>query len=277
VANESRLDVVDGRRRRSLASCAAAVPLTWLAMFRSSDLVLSSRSVRFTTEWETARARLDDPRGLCSQFGSYGDISPHASALSDTLAAHVAAGGPARGSVRISIDVREIAGERPDPRAWARALGAALDALDAPAPAPAPMTPPELPGGGLTEIDKIRQLRLAADLGIGEARARLREHGGDLQGALDAVEADKSPEQRARDQAGAFVARLVRPQDLPPRPSWQVLLEASALEYGETFPPADLLLQSSRAPDRQLRTHGRLLGESVDPGAVSWEPGYRWA
>lgn len=210
-------------------------------------------------------------------FASYGDLSQHTSMLADTLAAHVSARGPAPGSTQVSIDVSEIAGEQPEPREWARALGTALDALDDRAPSPAPMTPPATIESGLTEIDKIRRLRQSADLGINEARDRLRDHGGDLEAALAAVDASKSHEQRARDQAGAFVARLAHPQRLAPRPPWQVLLEASGLEHGMPFPPSDLLLQGSSATDGDLRTHARLLGESVAVGAVSWEPHYRWA
>jgi len=239
-------------------------------MYRLPDLV-TSRSLRFTTDCGLAIARLRDPRGLQSMFSSYGDISEYTSALAETLGR---APGTTQAAARVSVDVSEIAREHPDPGGWARALGAALDALDDPAVTEAPMTPPTT-AGGLTEIEKLRRLRSAVDLGIGEARALLRDHGGDVQAALDAIEAGKSPEQRARDKAGAFAAHLVHPQSLPQRPPWQVLLEASGLEYGLSFPPADLLLHSPPPADSDLRTHTRLLGESVTVGAVSWEPDWR--
>jgi hypothetical protein len=241
-------------------------------MFRAPDLV-PSRAVRFTTSWESAVERLNDAQSLRHMFAAYGDVSQHTRMLSDTIAAHVAASLSAQDSARVSIDVAEIAGEHPDPRAWARALGRALDALDGPAPEPAPSTPPDAGGAEMTEIDKIRQLRLAGSLGIGEARSRLREHEGDLDAALAAIEAAKGDDERARDRAGAFVAGLVTPQDLPDRPPWQVLLEASALEYGTAFPSADALLRSSAARD-DVRIHARLLGDAVEAGTVSWEPGF---
>lgn len=277
MANESRLELVDGRQRQVLATGVSGVPLIWLAMYRLPDLV-SSRPLRFTTDWESARARLDDPRGLRSMFAPYGDVSQYAGALAGTLGAHVRARGIAPDAARVSLHVGEIAGEHPDPRAWARALGAALDALDDPAVTSAPTTPPTTTEGGLTEIDKLRRLRSSAGLGIEDARALLRDHGGDLPAALAAIEAGKTPEERARDRAGAFVAGLVQPQPLPQRPPWQVLLEASGLDYGARFPTADfLLLRSSPPAEGDLRTHARLLGESATAGAVSWEPDYRWA
>jgi len=275
VANESRLDLVDGRRRQSLASCVSAVPLMWLAMYRRPDLVLS-RSLRFTTDMNSALTRLRDPHGLRSMFSSYGDASQYTSMLADTLADLVRAQGNAGAALRVSIDVGEIAGEHPDPRAWARALGEALDALDDTAATAAPIAPPKTTAAGLTEVEKIRRLRSAVDLGIGDARALLHDHDGDLHAALVAIEASKSPEQRARDVAGAFTARLVNPQQLPDRPPWQVLLEASGLEYGLPFPPASLLLQPSSPAASDIRTHARLMGESVASGAVVWEPNYRW-
>jgi hypothetical protein len=267
------LDLVDGRRHQTLATCVSAIPLSWLAMFRSADLV-SSRSVRLTTSWESAVERLNDPQSLRHLFAAYGDVSQHMSMLVDTIAAHVPASTSARGSLRVSIDVREIAGEHPDPLAWARALGAALDALDGPSPIPAPFAPLETGDAKMTEIDKIKRLRRAGNLGIGEARSRLRDHEGDLTAALQAVQAGKSHDERARDRAGAFVAGLVNPVQSPERPPWQVLLEASGLEHGMAFPSADLLLQPSPASDSDLRTHARLLGEGVEAGAVSWEPGF---
>ena len=272
MANESRLSLVEGRRHRPLVSCVSAVPLTWLAMFRSADLT-SSRSVRFTTSAESAVQRLNDSQNLRHMFAVYGDVSQHTSVLADTIAARVSASR----SDRVSIDVGEIAGEHPDPRAWARALGRSLDALDGEVPEPAPTAPAN--GGGtemteMTEIDKIRRLRLAGSLGIGEARSRLRDHGGDLDAALEAIEAAKGHDERARDRAGAFVAGLVTPQRLPDRPPWQVILEASGLEYGTAFPAADVLLQSSAARDDDVRTRARLLGEAVEAGTVSWEPGW---
>ncbi|KAA1376261.1 hypothetical protein [Aeromicrobium fastidiosum] len=207
-------------------------------------------------------------------FAAYGDVSHHASLLAGTIAAHVSASRSALDSARVTIDVGEIAGEHPDPRAWARALAEALDALDGPAPEPAPTTAPGAGGAEMTEIDKIRRLRAVADLGIGEARSRLRDHEGDLDAALEAIEAAKGHDERARDRAGAFVAGLVSPQELPDRPPWQVLLEASSLEYGTAFPSADVLLQPSPAGDRDVRTHARLLGEAVEAGTVRWEPGW---
>lgn len=273
MANESRLELVDGRKRQPLASCVSAVPLMWLAMYRRADL--SSGSLRFTTDINSALERLRDPHGLRSMFSSYGDASQYAGMLADTLADHVRAQGASGAALRVSIDVGEISGEHPEPRAWARALGAALDALDDSAATAAPVAPTTT-AAGLTEVDKIRRLRSAADLGIGDARALLRDHDGDLRAALAAIDAEKSPEQRARDAAGAFTARLVDPQQLPDRPPWQVLLEASGLEYGLPFPPATLLLQTLPLAARDLRTHARLLGEAAAPGAVSWEPGYRW-
>jgi hypothetical protein len=256
-----------------LASCVSAIPLTWLAMYRSTDLV-SSRSVRFTTDWESAYGRLTDPQSLRHMLASYGDVSPYTSMLADTIAAHVSASRSARGSIRVSIDVGEIAGEHRDVLAWAQALGEALDALDGPAPSPAPTVPPEAAVAEMTEIDKIRRLRLAADLGIGQARSCLRDHGGDLDAALGAIEAAKSHDERARDRAGAFIAGLTSSRPSPKRPPWQVLLEASALTYGVPFPSADVLLQPSAVPDSELRTHARLLGEAIAPGTVSWEPGF---
>lgn len=234
-------------------------------MFRSADLVLS-RSVRFTADLDVALARLREPRGLELMFASYGSLSHHASALADTLAA--------RPVDRVSVDMGEIAGECPDGKAWARALASALDALDDPAPSTALMEPFAAPNEA-TEVDKIRQLRAAADLGVSDARALLRDRDGDLAAALAAIEAGKSPEQIARDRAGAFVAGLVRPQRLPDRRPWQVLFEASALDYGVRFPPADLLLQSSVPDDLDLRTFDRLLGEGAAVGGVSWEPNFR--
>ncbi|MET0822466.1 MAG: hypothetical protein ABWY58_15995 [Aeromicrobium sp.] len=126
----------------------------------------------------------------------------------------------------------------------------------------------------MTEIEKIRRLRLAGDLGIGEARSRLRDHDGDLHAALDTIEASKSHDQRARDRVGAFVAGLVNPRPSVDRPPWQVLLEASALELDMPFPSADLLLQSSPPSDSDLRSHTRLMGEGVVAGTVTWEPGF---
>lgn len=274
VANESRLDLVDGRRRQPLASCVSAVPLTWLAMYRLPDLVVS-RSLRFTTDWTSALARLRDPRGLQSMFLSYGDISQHTSMVADTLVDHVRARGTIQAATRVSVDVSEIAGEHSAPREWARALGSALDALDDPAVTAAPTDPLTTAVGGMTEIDKIRQVRSSDEMGIGEARALLRAHGGDLHAALGAIEAGKGPEQRARDKAGAFTARLVNHRSLPQWPPWQVLFEASGLDYGLPFPAAGLLLQPSPVAESDLRTHTRLVGESVASGAVSWEPDYR--
>lgn len=268
MANESRLDLVEGRRRRALATCVAGVPLAWLAMFRSEDLV-SSRTVRFTTSWESAAGRLDDPQHLRHMFAAYGDVAEYTRLLSRTIDAQTAT----RGRTRVSVDVDEIAGEHPDPRAWARALAKALDALDGPTPTRAPTARSEAVEPELTEIDKIRRLRLAGDLGIGEARSRLREHDGDLAAALAAVEATKSHDERARDRAGAFLASLADPRPSVPLPPWQVLLEASALELGTPFPPADALLGPSTAADSDIRVHARLLGEGVVPGTVSWEPG----
>lgn len=92
--------------------------------------------------------------------------------LADTIATHAAASVSARGSMHVSIDVGEIAGEHPDPIAWARALAGALGALNGLLPTPAPTVPLEAAGGIMTEIDKIRRLRAAGDLGIGEARSR---------------------------------------------------------------------------------------------------------
>ena len=218
--------------------------------------------------------RLDDPQNLRHMFAAYGDVSQHASMLAGTLAAHVSASRSDQSSLRVSVDVGEIAGEHPSPRVWARALGQALDALDGSAPEPAPTTSPDTEGAETTEIDKIRRLRLASSLGIGEARTRLRDHGGDLDAALEAVDAAKDHDERARDRAGVFVAGLVTPQDLPDRPPWQVLLGASGLEHGTAFPPADVLLQSSAVRDGDVRTHARLLGEAVGVGTVSWEPGF---
>jgi len=209
-------------------------------------------------------------------FTAYGDISQHASMLADTLGDHIRAWGSARAAVRVSVDLDEIAGEHPDPRAWVRTLGAALDTLDDSAVAAAPTTAPRTTAGGLTEIEKIRRVRSSADLGIGDARALLRDHEGDLQAALATIDAGKSPEQRARDVVGAFTARLVNPQHLPHRAPWQVLLEASSLEYGLPFPPAGLVLQPAPLSASDLRTHTRLLGEAVTAGAVNWEPDYRW-
>ena len=255
-----------------MATCVSAIPLTWLSMFRSADLA-SSRAVRFTTSWESAAERLNDPRSLQHMFAAYGDVSQHTSMLVDTIADHVSASTSARGSRRVSLDVSEIVGEHPDPLAWARTLGEALDVLDSPSPVPAPFAPLETADAKMTEIDKIRRLRRAGDLGIGEARSRLRDHEGDLSAALESIEAGKSHGERARDRVGAFVAGLVNPVPLE-RPAWQVLMEASALEHGIAFPPADLLLQPSPASDSDLRTHARLLGEAVVAGTVSWEPGF---
>lgn len=138
------------------------------------------------------------------------------------------------------------------------------------------MTPPTATAGEQTEIEKLRHLRSSADLGIGDARALLREHDGDHDAALGAIEAGKNHEQRARDRAGSFVARLVQPQRLQQRPPWQVLLEASGLEYGLPFPAAGLILRPAPPAQSDLRTHTRLLGESATAGAVSWEPEYLW-
>ena len=273
VANESRLSLVEGRRYRPLASCVSAIPLMWLAMFRSADLT-SSRSARFTTSAESAMRRLDNPHNLRRMFAAYGDVSQHASMLAGTIAAHVSASRSDQSSLRVSFDVGEIAGEHPSPRVWARALGQALDALDGSVPEPAPTTPPDTEGAEMTEIAKIRRLRVGGGLGIGEARSRLRDHGGDLDAALEAIEAAKSHDQRARDRAGAFVAGLVIPQDLPDRPPWRVLLEASGLEHGTAFPPADVLLQSSAVGDGDVRPHARLLGEAVVVGTDNWEPAF---
>ncbi len=267
VANESRLELVEGRRRHALATCVSGVPLAWSAMFRSADLV-SSRTVRFTTSWESAAGRLDDPQHLRHMFAAYGDVAEYTRLLSRTFAAQAAT----RGRTRVSVDVGEIAGEHPDPLAWARALAKALDALDGPTPTPAPAVRPEAVEPEMTEIDKIRRLRLAGDLGIGEARSRLREHDGDLAAALAAVEAAKSHDERARDRAGVFLASLADARPSVPSPPWQVLLAASGLELGTPFPPADLLLRPSAAPDRDIRIHARLLGEGVVPGTASWEP-----
>jgi hypothetical protein len=246
----------------------------WLAMFRSRDFL--SRPRHFATDVDTALARLNDPRGLQSMFASYGDVSPYASALADTLTAHSKARANSPAPPRVSVDLSEIAGEKPDPLEWARALGTALDALDDSDVIAAPMTQPSSHVGQLTEIEKLRQLRSIADLGIGDARALLREHGGDLQAASVVIEAGKSPEQRARDKAGAFVAHLVRPHDVRRRPPWQVLIEASGLEYGLPFPSVHLFLQPPPHAESDLRTHTRLLGESATVGAVSWEPNFRW-
>lgn len=266
MANESRLEVVDGRARRTVATGVGVVPLVWLAMFRRADLA-SSGPVRFTTLGETAHARLAAPFGLQAMFAEYGDVTPYTRALSETLAAR-----GARGASRVSVAAGEIAGEHPDPRAWARALGAALDALDDPAPEPAPWDAPSDASDMLTPLEKIQRLRRAADLGIGDARALLAFHGGDLDAALDAIEQGKSPEQRARDKAGAFVAALVNPTEAPVRPPWRVLVDVSGLAHGRAFPDVDLLHRVSVPQSDDVRAHARLLGESAMPGGVSWEP-----
>jgi hypothetical protein len=155
---------------------------------------------------------------------------------------------------------------------WARVLGVALDALDDRAPEPAPWNAPSDASDVLTPVEKIQRLRRAADLGIGDARALLVLHGGDLGAALDAVEQAKSPEQRARDKAGAFVAALVNPTEAPARPPWRVLVDVSGLAYGRAFPDVDLLHRVSVPQSDDVRAHARLLGESATPGGVSWEP-----
>lgn len=252
-----------------MATGVGVLPLAWLAMFRRTDLVRSG-AARFTTEWETARERLDDPQGLQKMFAEYGDISPYTRALSETLARTAGPGGA--GSHRISVAAGEIAGEHHDPRGWAKALAIALDALDDPAPEPAPWARPEDAINAATAVEKIQRLRRASDLGISEARALLARHDGDLRAALNTIEEGRSDAQRARDSAGAFVASLVHPTELPARPPWQVLVEASGILYGHPFPDVDLFHGSTPPAPDDARAHARLLGESATPGGVSWEP-----
>jgi hypothetical protein len=207
-------------------------------------------------------------------FAAYGDVAPYTRALADTLAVQAAAGGTTPHPVRVAVALGEIAGEHPDPRAWASAVAGALDALDDPTPIPAPMTRPTDDGDALSNLEKIQRLRRTADIGIGAARALLEVHRGDLSAALASIDQGKSAEQRARDKAGDFVAGLVNPTRLAPRPPWQVLLDAAGIEYGEPFPAADVLLRSDAPAENDVRIHARLLGESVDAGTVSWEPGW---
>jgi hypothetical protein len=264
--------LIEGQTRRTVVTGIASIPLAWLAMFRGADLAAPG-SACFTTPWDAARERLDGASGLRAMFAAYGDVLPFTRAVVESLDALRTAQGRV-GEVRVSLAADEVAGEQSDPQAWTAALGEALDALDGSAPQPAPFRRPAQEAETFTAVEKIRRLRRDADIGIGEARALLAQHGGDLAAALDAIERDTSEEERARDRAGAFVAALVNPPPLPTRPAWQVLMEASGLEFGRPFPDVELLLGGGAPDDGDVRTHARMLGEAVYSGTVSWEPGF---
>ncbi|MGQ7311868.1 hypothetical protein ACUOFU_09230 [Microbacterium arabinogalactanolyticum] len=265
MANESRLSIGTTKaRQREIAFCASAVPLLWLTMLRSSDLQRSGQ-VTFAVELDTALTRLADPSGARKMFAEYGDLAPFAALLAETLAEEA--------SPLVTVSADEIAGEHPDPRAWARSLAVALDGLDDPGLAAAPFGPPSPAVPAMTELQKMQRVRDASTLGLQDARALLHAHDGDLHAALAHIEAGKSAEQRARDQAGDFVASLISPHPVADAPPWRTIMSACGLEHGRRFPRPDLLLAPpSTADSEDQRVHTRLLGEGTSADVVAWEP-----